>query len=52
MDNFCDLGDLPSTTTLALIGDSHAMMWFRMFGEIGKRLRLRIKLFAWGVCAV
>jgi hypothetical protein len=52
MDNKCDLGDLASSTTLALIGDSHAMMWFRMFGEIGKRLKLRIKLFAWGVCAV
>jgi hypothetical protein len=51
IDSKCDLGDLSATTTLALIGDSHALVWFKLFGALGRAHRVKVRLFAWRLCA-
>ena len=34
---YCFGGDLTSPTTVALVGDSHAAMWFNALSDVGKR---------------
>jgi hypothetical protein len=43
-------GDLSSSTTLALLGDSHALIWFEMFGKLGKQLHFRVKFYGFLFC--
>jgi hypothetical protein len=47
----CDGGDLHATKLLVLIGDSHALMWFRFFSTLGIRFHFRVKVLAMPSCA-
>lgn len=48
----CATGDTASTTTVALIGDSHAAMWSPAFQQIAEQRRWRLESLAKGGCPV
>lgn len=46
----CAMGDTASSTTVALVGDSHAAMWTPAFQEIATQRRWRLEMLAKGAC--
>ena len=46
----CATGDTASTTTVALLGDSHATMWTPAFQQIAERRHWRLETLAKGAC--
>ena len=46
----CATGDTASTTTVALVGDSHAAMWNPAFQQIATQRRWRLEMLAKGAC--
>jgi peptidoglycan/LPS O-acetylase OafA/YrhL len=46
----CATGDTASTTTVALVGDSHAAMWNPAFQQIAEQRRWRLETMAKGAC--
>jgi peptidoglycan/LPS O-acetylase OafA/YrhL len=46
----CATGDTASTTTVAVVGDSHAMMWNPAFQQIAAQRRWRLETVAMGSC--
>jgi peptidoglycan/LPS O-acetylase OafA/YrhL len=46
----CATGDTASTTTVALVGDSHAAMWSPAFQQIAGQRRWRLETLAKGAC--
>ncbi|WP_413643230.1 acyltransferase family protein [Mycobacterium sp. RTGN5] len=48
----CVMGDTASTTTVALIGDSHAAMWTPAFQQIATQRHWRLQMMAKEACAV
>jgi peptidoglycan/LPS O-acetylase OafA/YrhL len=48
----CIMGDPASTTTVALIGDSHAAMWTPAFQQIATQQHWRLQMMAKEACAV
>jgi hypothetical protein len=46
----CIVGDLNSTNTLFLVGDSHALAWMDAFHHIGVRLNLRVHFLGSSGC--
>ncbi|MGO9100693.1 MAG: acyltransferase family protein, partial [Mycobacterium sp.] len=46
----CATGDTASTTTLALVGDSHAAMWYPAFQQVAAQRRWRLETLAKGAC--
>lgn len=46
----CTFGDLASTTTVALVGDSHAKMWAPAFQQIAEQQRWRLEVFTKAAC--
>ena len=47
---YCVGGDPTSSTTVMLIGDSHAMQWSRAFSASAERLHVRLVVRAMSVC--
>jgi peptidoglycan/LPS O-acetylase OafA/YrhL len=43
---YCFGGDLKSSTTVALVGDSHADMWFNALSDVGTKDGFRVLLLA------
>ncbi|MEI8081071.1 MAG: SGNH hydrolase domain-containing protein, partial [Actinomycetes bacterium] len=48
----CASGDTASTTTVALIGDSQAAMWFPAFREAAEQRHWRLETLSKGACPV
>jgi peptidoglycan/LPS O-acetylase OafA/YrhL len=48
----CASGDVNSSTTVALIGDSHAAMWQPAFQQVAEQRHWRLELMAKGACPV
>jgi peptidoglycan/LPS O-acetylase OafA/YrhL len=48
----CPMGDTASTTTVALIGDSHAAMWTPAFQEIATQRHWRLDMMAKEACPI
>ncbi|MEY8016624.1 SGNH hydrolase domain-containing protein [Mycobacterium servetii] len=46
----CATGDTASTTTVALLGDSHATMWAPAFQHIAMRRHWRLETLGKGAC--
>jgi peptidoglycan/LPS O-acetylase OafA/YrhL len=46
----CAMGDTASTSTVALIGDSHAAMWRPAFQQIAEQRHLRLEMLAMSSC--
>ncbi|MGY4711339.1 acyltransferase family protein [Mycolicibacterium sp. CBM1] len=46
----CAMGDTSSSTTVALVGDSHAAMWAPAFRQIATQRHWRLELLAKGAC--
>jgi hypothetical protein len=46
----CATGDTASTTTVALVGDSHAMMWVPAFQQVATQRRWRLETLGKGAC--
>jgi len=46
----CILGDTASSTTVALLGDSHALMWLPAVVRIATALKLRVELYYLDYC--
>ncbi|WP_246227653.1 acyltransferase family protein [Mycolicibacterium helvum] len=46
----CAMGDTSSSTTVALIGDSHAAMWAPAFQQVATQRHWRLELLAKGAC--
>jgi peptidoglycan/LPS O-acetylase OafA/YrhL len=46
----CATGDTASTTTVALVGDSHAAMWNPAFQQIAAQRHWRLEMLAKGAC--
>ncbi|MCV7348962.1 acyltransferase [Mycobacterium parmense] len=46
----CAAGDTASTTTVALVGDSHAAMWNPAFQQVAAQRRWRLEMLAKGAC--
>jgi peptidoglycan/LPS O-acetylase OafA/YrhL len=46
----CAAGDTASTTTVALVGDSHAAMWNPAFQQIAAQRHWRLEMLAKGAC--
>ncbi|MDA2890731.1 acyltransferase family protein [Mycolicibacterium sp. BiH015] len=46
----CAAGDIESTTTVALVGDSHAAMWNPAFRKVADERRWRLEMMAKGAC--
>jgi peptidoglycan/LPS O-acetylase OafA/YrhL len=46
----CSMGDTASTTTVALVGDSHAAMWTPAFQQIATQRHWRLEMLAKGAC--
>ncbi len=46
----CATGDTASTTTVALLGDSHATMWTPAFQQIAEQRHWRLETLAKGAC--
>ncbi len=46
----CATGDTASTTTVALVGDSHAAMWNPAFQQIATQRRWRLEMLSKGAC--
>jgi peptidoglycan/LPS O-acetylase OafA/YrhL len=46
----CATGDTASTTTVALVGDSHAAMWSRAFQQVAELRRWRLETLAKADC--
>ncbi|WP_059021970.1 acyltransferase family protein [Mycobacterium sp. M26] len=46
----CASGDTGSVTTVALVGDSHAAMWFPAFDKIAAQRQWRLELLSKGAC--
>ena len=44
----CATGDTASTTTVALVGDSHAAMWNPAFQQIAAQRRWRLEMLSQG----
>ncbi len=47
---YCFGGDLTSSTTVALVGDSHADMWFNALSDVGTKEGFRVLLLAESDC--
>ena len=50
--NDCAAGDLTSPTTVALIGDSHAAMWYPAFQQVADQRHWRLETLAKVTCPV
>ncbi|OBH02078.1 acyltransferase [Mycobacterium sp. E2699] len=48
----CAMGDAASTTTVAVIGDSHAAMWSAAFQRISTQRHWRLEMLTKGYCPV
>ena len=48
----CATGDTTSTTTVALVGDSHAAMWSQAFQEVAAQRRWRLETLSKTACPV
>ena len=48
----CASGDAASTTTVALIGDSHATMWHKAFEQIADERKWRLEILTKAACPV
>lgn len=48
----CEGGDLSSTKTVVLYGDSHASMWMSAISAIGKKKGFKVRLFAKLACPI
>lgn len=46
----CAMGDMSSSTTVALVGDSHAAMWAPAFEQVASQRHWRLELMAKGAC--
>ncbi len=46
----CAMGDTSSSTTIALVGDSHAAMWTPAFDQVATQRHWRLELLAKGAC--
>ena len=46
----CAMGDTASTTTVALVGDSHAAMWNPAFQQIAEQRHWRLEMLGKGAC--
>ena len=46
----CATGDTASTTTVALVGDSHAAMWGRAFQQVAAQRRWRLETLTKAAC--
>lgn len=46
----CAMGDTSSSTTIALVGDSHAAMWTPAFQQVATQRHWRLELLAKGAC--
>ena len=46
----CAMGDTSSSTTVALVGDSHAAMWAPAFQQVATQRGWRLELLAKGAC--
>ena len=46
----CATGDTASTTTVALVGDSHAAMWNPAFQQVAEQRRWRLETMAKAAC--
>lgn len=46
----CAMGDTASTTTVAMVGDSHASMWIPAFQQIGTQRPWRLEAMAKAAC--
>ena len=46
----CALGDTSSSTTVALVGDSHAAMWTPAFQQVATQRHWRLEMLAKGAC--
>ncbi|WP_431230982.1 acyltransferase family protein [Mycolicibacterium psychrotolerans] len=46
----CAMGDPSSSTTVALVGDSHAAMWAPAFQQVATQRQWRLELLAKGAC--
>ncbi|OYN75057.1 acyltransferase [Mycolicibacterium sphagni] len=46
----CAMGDTGSSTTVALIGDSHAAMWTPAFQQVATQRHWRLEMLAKGAC--
>jgi hypothetical protein len=46
----CAAGDTASTTTVALVGDSHAAMWNPAFQQVAEQRRWRLETLSKGAC--
>jgi hypothetical protein len=46
----CATGDTASTTTVALVGDSHAMMWASALQQVATQRRWRLETLGKGAC--
>jgi peptidoglycan/LPS O-acetylase OafA/YrhL len=46
----CAAGDTASTTTVALVGDSHAAMWNPAFQHLAEQRHWRLEMLAKGAC--
>jgi len=46
----CATGDIASTMTVALVGDSHAAMWDRAFQQVAEQRRWRLETLAKAAC--
>ncbi len=46
----CAMGDPSSSTTVALVGDSHAAMWTPAFQQVATQRHWRLELLAKGAC--
>ena len=47
---YCFGGDLTSSTTVALVGDSHAGMWFNALSDVGTKEGFRVLLLSESDC--
>ncbi|WP_280829416.1 acyltransferase family protein [Mycobacterium sp. OTB74] len=46
----CAMGDTGSSTTVALVGDSHAAMWTPAFQQVASQRHWRLEMLAKGAC--
>jgi peptidoglycan/LPS O-acetylase OafA/YrhL len=46
----CAAGDTTSTTTVALVGDSHAAMWNQTFQQVATQRRWRLEMMSKAAC--
>lgn len=48
----CEAGDLTSSKTVVIYGDSHASMWMSALDSIGKKKKFKVRLFAKLACPI